>query len=49
MKFMELSRYGFIIVIALIFLGALNGPLVWARGAVVNGLQWMADTVTFFL
>ncbi|SDE10581.1 site-2 protease family protein [Peptococcus niger] len=49
MKFMELSRYGFLLVIALIFSGAFNGPLVWARSAVVNGLQWMADTVTFFL
>lgn len=49
MKFMQLANYGFIIVIGLIFLGVLNGPLIWARTAIINGLQWIANGLTFFL
>lgn len=45
----QISGYGFLVVILLIYFGLLNGPLQWARDLVVSGLTSLADLITFFL
>lgn len=48
-RFTNISGYGFLVVMLLLYFGLLNGPLQWAREQMVIGLNHLADGITFFL
>lgn len=48
-KYTQLSGYGFLIVLFLIYFGFFNGPLVTIREYIMDLLQYIAIKITFFI
>ncbi len=48
-KILEYERYGYILLILLLFSGFLNGPLGFLSGLLVDGLLWLAQKILFWM
>lgn len=48
-RYMQFERYGFVVLFFLLYIGTLNKPLVMARGAVMDYLNFIAGKLTFFV